>query len=359
MFIRRLNNTLGGCEFSGPQWNSHRAPSLFFLRVHLQVGERKRERERHRCQVLMTGSPSETPFGPCSRPHIKLVKLNSPRERDDVVVRDSLAAILTECDHQRERYIIDRGSHRSQRWCDLSNSVRKFVPYTTTTSITLWGASCFRMRRARGRAVNASFKRATAHGLLTSEVARSELASSTRRARRMWSVLWRSTHPHSFIYAVWRNHLAVEKLKVDVIWQAAECMTDTSCGISGRTKSLMLRLNRHRPLNDWLSETFDSLKVSQTMMIHLHSQNTTGPGQIYSQWVMRWTCVDLRSCTFFFFDPKSQKSYISLVLDALKCSIFQSQSLVCKINFILLLLLVLQALTSRWITCANAFTWCQ
>lgn len=68
----------------------------------------------------------------------------------------------------------------------------------------------------------------------------------------MWSVLGRSTHPHSFIYAVWTNHLAEEKLKVDVIWQSPECMTGTSCSISGRTESLMLRLKQHRPFSDCL-----------------------------------------------------------------------------------------------------------
>lgn len=143
----------------------------------------------------------------------------------------------------------------------------------------------------------------------------------------MWSVLWRSTHPHSFIYAVWRNHLAVEKLKVDVIWQAAECMTDTSCGISGRTKSLMLRLNRHRPLNDWLSETFRSLKVSQTMMIHKILQARSHLLAVSQK-------LDIGFSSFYFdslFLPqKTQTSVFKIIFQwfwtVLECTILQSQT---------------------------------
>ncbi len=93
----------------------------------------------------MTGSLSETPFSARVLTS-SLAKLNSPRARDCVVSR-FISSYSNGMRSSKERYIIDRGSHRSQRWCNLSNSVRKCVSYTTT-SITLRGASGVRMRSA-------------------------------------------------------------------------------------------------------------------------------------------------------------------------------------------------------------------
>lgn len=273
MFIRRLNNTLGGCEFSSPQWNSHRAPSLFFLRVHLQVGER---------ETPLPGpndwKPARNTFRPVSRarPHIKLRKLNT-FTRDVFTVPHVTSQFISSYSNgmrsSKERYIIDRGSHRRQRWCNLSNNVRKCVPYTSRRiTLPLSGRGPSRAARHSARST---------HLRGCEIVARLVLKTSRENVIRAMEV-----HTPAFIYLCSvKKPSGRGEIESGCNLAGAECMTDTSCGISGRTKSLMLLLNRHKTLNDWLVETLYSLKVSQTMMIHLHSQNSS-PGQIYSQWVI-------------------------------------------------------------------------
>ncbi len=226
----------------------------------------------------MTGSLSETPFSARVLTS-SLAKLNSPRARDCVVSR-FISSYSNGMRSSKERYIIDRDSHRSQRWCNLSNSVRKCVPYTTT-SITLRGASGVRMRSAgpslkRGPAT----ARGPAHLRGWEIVTRLDDETSGENVIRAMEV-----HTPAFIYLCSvKKPSGRGEIESGCIWQAAECMTDTSCGISGRTKSLMLRLNRHRPLNDYQKPS-----VPWKSPKHRWFTKYYRPGQIYSQRGRSWS----------------------------------------------------------------------